>query len=910
MEVYHCFGFSRPSDNRLAKVTWSMYNKIMITAIVRVIHFLSLNGVDQWMAYLKYKTLAFYAFYETERGELMPVLKGLEEDRPGCIFGGQAHKFVLGMKKKNFSLFLSFIVSINLAKTGLPRPVKHMLREAELKTAVHLTTEPGPLPEPSVLQQNGFGGTPAILSKETMIRELERTVEELFCDSVYTKDCHYEPFYPSTSSNYNRSRTGLGSVGELYFKYGEHNAGEFNWCEYNKFASKMSVIDTEVKDCTLLRPNSSLYGEEGRKENEILSQSNDESVGKAIFYDDQKLRNEWIEFMDSLFEDAYNEVPIVTPLGLAEACKVRVISKGPPLLYSLLKPMQKFTWSQLKTHNVFRLIGEPCKVEHISKVFPVVLDEEIIVNGDYKASTDNLHSWVSETLAKRMIQVLNRNAMLPQNSEAAFHIGVKHEEMIIRSLTGHFIEMPGTGILKPQKEGQLMGSITSFPFLCMANAAFCRWALELANGRRYRITNQPQPYKATIAPLLVNGDDCTLKGDRATLRKLWEDITAFGGLSSSVGKTLFSLQHRPVCVINSQTYDYVNNQWQDRGHLNLGLLLGYTRSTSKTADGSTLAKRPFERLGAVQRELKRVTPKVIWKEVSHRFIHYNREELTKFPNLQWDVPEYLGGAGLILDRPMDYRTRVSCSFLISQYNSSYYKISKMVPDDEWLLHKIVSKKLNSLGVEEKFFTKGKRGIVEPEVEGIKAEEIYDLFGDDFHIRDWEPPIVLEEEDLEMNFSKLYKGLTVQTLFENSLDDVYKLRVETPNANRSLVQNARVWKRVNVYLQNWNYAVPGLRVRTHEDILYEKKDSFIPTFANRRPELTAPLEVIEIEGKIAENVEGSLPFGTRQLLKRMLGHVPEQNLNIFKTAQELSKARRREKEFCEFTRSSLPVHELF
>jgi hypothetical protein len=881
MEVYHCFGFQRPSNKSESKVSHKQYNQIMINSIVRAILYLKAQGFSEWMAYFKYKTLAFYAFYETEREELMPVPKGLEGDRPGCIFGGVAHQWVLLLRKKDFKLFLSFIVSINLAKTGLPRPTTDMLRAAELKTATHLTTEPGPLPEPATLCERAVHGTPTILDKATMCTQLERIVEELFEGVTYTEEDHYEPFYPSTSSNYNRSRSQLGCVGEIYFKFGKDYEGEFNWSGYDQMASGISTVDIEKVDCTLQVKTSTEYGSKGIEEKKELEGNLQQINAECLEFDSSNLRRKWIEFMDTLEQEAYLEAPICEPLGLAEACKVRVISKGPPLLYTFLKPFQKFLWRTLKNQKVFRLIGTPCTTEMINEVMGLIDDSEIIVNGDYKASTDNLHSWVSEILAKKLITVLNKNGMTSQHK--TYFLGERFEEMLIRSLTGHFFAMPNSGVLLPQKEGQLMGSITSFPFLCMANAVFCRWSLELANGKRYRIRDRPLACRSTIAPLLINGDDCTLKGDRKTLREMWEKITSFGGLTSSVGKTLFSRIDRPVCVINSQTYDFdkASLTWVRRLNINLGLLLGYTRSTSTADDDTQLNKRPFELLGCVQRELKKVCPSAIWKEVSHRFIHYNSKELSRYPNLQWDVPEWLGGCGLELDRPMSWQTRVAASFLVAMSSNKLYKIKKPVPDAEWHLHKLVNSKLEGYGLIEQPYLEVQRG--HREQEGVSSLDFNNLFGESFY----EDPF----EDCEDNFSRLYKYLTVSTLFEYDLDEVYTSKQRLGDtATRTHLHNNRIWSIAMNYCRNWNFNIPGLIVRDQEDFTYEKKPTYIPALEKRKLEEISPINTVTLELGLLNNAEGLLPFGARRTITVNQNHEPSFNHLRSLTAQELRKKR--------------------
>jgi hypothetical protein len=780
-----------------------------------MLNYLVANDPSDWMAYFKYKTLQFYAFFETEGKELMPVLKGLEKDLPGVIFGGRAYTWQGLLRKKDPLTFSQFIVSINLAKTGLPRPTKQMVKDAEYKTARHLITEPGPLPGDEVICELDLKGQQVVLNKRAMTEQLERIIDEVFENSLYTEAVHYEPFYPSTSANYNYSIVDGGAVGFLYHRV---IAG----CEdFEKTGNQLDLQKVLVK---LSHELTTKYGESGREDQAFLDTVTAEVETFGVEYNDTKFRETWKKFFNEVWKQALTEQPIVKPIGLAEALKVRVISKGPPLLYTSLVPMQKFMWKTLKNNFVFSLIGSPCTEDTINTVFPTILDSEMVVNGDYKASTDNLHSWVSETLARRLVFILNRNATAHQagGGEEPIHLlDQNFEDMLLRSLTGHLFEMED-GSLRKQKEGQLMGSITSFPFLCLANAAMCRWALELSNRVPYRVVDCILKNDRTIlAPLLVNGDDCTLKGNRKTIRTLWEKITAFGGLSSSVGKTLFSMPHRPIVVINSMTFDRMGDVWVYRPSLNLGLLLGYTRSAILKSDDCEAEKRGIHELGAIHRELKKRTPPLIWKEVSGRFIHHNRETLGHYPNLPWHVPEYLGGVGLVpLDGTMSYKDRAVSSFIISQCNSTHqkYKIRKICVESEWKNHKLVERRLQDLKVDKCHFSQVRRS-------------------DDFHLYDDQTTLfngfdrAFQLYDVEQEYSLLYKYLTIETLFNNTVKDVYDQHPKDFKAARSVQKsiwhNNNVWQRASSELSLQNYNVPGLVVRSTEDLLYETKKFVIP-----------------------------------------------------------------------------------
>jgi len=66
---------------------------------------------------------------------------------------------------------------------------------------------------------------------------------------------------------------------------------------------------------------------------------------------------------------ALGEVADVELVALAEALKVRVISKGPALTYFVLKPVQKFLLRQMKKFRCFKLVGETVTTTFLESVF-------------------------------------------------------------------------------------------------------------------------------------------------------------------------------------------------------------------------------------------------------------------------------------------------------------------------------------------------------------------------------------------------------------------------------------------------------------------------------------------------------------------------------------------------------------
>jgi len=223
------------------------------------------------------------------------------------------------------------------------------------------------------------------------------------------------------------------------------------------------------------------------------------------------------------------------------------------------------------------------------------------------------------------------------------------------ALTRHVIVSKLFDINLPQQRGQLMGSIISFPLLCIANAAVCRWAKEIECKRSILLKN---------LPLSINGDDAIIRCNEIG-KEAWSIISTYCGLSPSVGKVYFS---KYFLNINSTTYNYHSVGWE--GHrmmnskneyvnrilhfelvkyVNLGLLYNLQRSgTSATSGGLFSVGKSEETLtsiGARARDLIKMTPTFLQEKVLSDFIHLNEDALKSY-SLPWFIPEELGGIGL------------------------------------------------------------------------------------------------------------------------------------------------------------------------------------------------------------------------------------------------------------------------
>nr|UQB76052.1 RNA-dependent RNA polymerase [Flumine narna-like virus 48] len=338
------------------------------------------------------------------------------------------------------------------------------------------------------------------------------------------------------------------------------------------------------------------------------------------------------QLSSSLLVHARREEAVAVPLALAEALKTRVITKGPPLLMTYLKPFQKFCWKVLSKHPVFELTGRTIDSDYIqSRLGKRLATNQRFLSVDYSDATNEIHSWCSEVAAVEICEVLG--------------LSRDFEILLLRSLTGHTLEYEGERA--DQQTGQLMGSITSFIFLCIVNASICRWSIELDQDKCKMLRD---------CPLAINGDDAVFRVTDFG-KDCWEKIARCAGMSPSIGKVYFSSS---FLNMNSATFTF-----DAEGHeceyspmwtvvprkyftmvpfINMGLLSGFTRSsTGEVSSSFSGTKDPS--LGARCRELVGTAPDSLSEKLIAKFVSTFSDQLKAFP-IPWFVPEHFGGCGL------------------------------------------------------------------------------------------------------------------------------------------------------------------------------------------------------------------------------------------------------------------------
>jgi len=207
--------------------------------------------------------------------------------------------------------------------------------------------------------------------------------------------------------------------------------------------------------------------------------------------------------------------------AIPEPLKCRIITKPMAQTYAL-KPLQLSMFDSLKRWKCF----EPCwnpnyGLDQLGKFKP----NNLFLSGDYTAATDELDIRVSTCVIKSLSEAFRASGQ----DILADYIDWEGGR--------HVIEYPNhTGLTSViQQNGQLMGSLLSFPVLCVLNAfTICK------------ATN----HTLETVPALIHGDDLAAYVSPEEISS-WKAIAKSIGLNLSVGK---NYESKRFLSIDSQLF--------------------------------------------------------------------------------------------------------------------------------------------------------------------------------------------------------------------------------------------------------------------------------------------------------------------------------------------------------------------
>jgi len=352
-------------------------------------------------------------------------------------------------------------------------------------------------------------------------------------------------------------------------------------------------------------------------------------------------------FLDALkgAELAENRV-VVSPI--LEPLKVRLITKGSAIRQWVSRFFQKDLWQHLFKYPQFRLIGCPLDASHLEEILMqeerLGLDEEFDqwVSGDYSAATDGLKLDATKLFFEEAI----RTQTFGLDPIDAFRVSEVLRSVLYEQEISYPKIFKALGGLETcqQTNGQLMGSVLSFPILCAINVA-CYWNsllkyLCVAGPPQYRgepVADLIQRVPLELLPVKVNGDDILFRSNDVHYM-YWKREVAEVGFMLSLGKNYI---HKSILTVNSQVYEYnqENRTFRKAEYLNAGLLTGQSKVTGReTAKAAPIWDLYNEVVaGAAQPE-----------RAHRRFVHYHLsaiKEITRGGLMNLASPHLLGGWG-------------------------------------------------------------------------------------------------------------------------------------------------------------------------------------------------------------------------------------------------------------------------
>lgn len=291
-----------------------------------------------------------------------------------------------------------------------------------------------------------------------------------------------------------------------------------------------------------------------------LTEDMDIQVLKSYNLNDPNIRNSIIHALYETYKD--KQYLNVMVHGIAEPLKFRKITKGEAGPYWIARKFQKSMWNYLQTlgnrngkADQFAPTGRPLELsdihfldsrrqaleEHLRLKLPEVLDIKFDkwVSGDYSAATDLVDMRVTlkvfETFADK------------------FDIDEETRDLCRKVIGPQMINYPPHTGIEPfvQRNGQLMGSVLSFPILCIINlmsywASLEEYISEKVNSKRTSVEERYRfYYSLSKLPVLVNGDDILFPANDE-FYEYWKKWTKKVGFQLSLGKNYISSQYLTV----------------------------------------------------------------------------------------------------------------------------------------------------------------------------------------------------------------------------------------------------------------------------------------------------------------------------------------------------------------------------
>jgi len=341
----------------------------------------------------------------------------------------------------------------------------------------------------------------------------------------------------------------------------------------------------------------------------------------------------------------------ITPIGIFEPGKIRMISVGDGNLNAALQPIQGAMIRAWKNHGsstmrysdlterMDELFSDKsyAPVESFARAFGFNLSEFLLVSGDYEAATDLLRKDASFAALEGLSHLPTFEIL-----KYSFFPGVADYPADI------WPDAPQNYVFN---EGQLMGHPASFPLLCVINLSCYLFAIQKWTDDLYRTMvkcTQKGEYRTMLTQqinfarrffskrVIVNGDDVLFRMPNCFI-SVWKSAIAGVGFKLSDGKNYISPD---VAMINSQLFRKTKLGFKRLGYLNQTIITGMNVKSSE--DNKCTPTQ-------IGREINTMCRFCPWaaSAIPLCFSRWPLFSLPKFkfvPN--WYIPVHLGGFGV------------------------------------------------------------------------------------------------------------------------------------------------------------------------------------------------------------------------------------------------------------------------
>jgi len=316
------------------------------------------------------------------------------------------------------------------------------------------------------------------------------------------------------------------------------------------------------------------------------------------------------------------QLPEVRTVSVAKALGSRMVTCASANV-RVLKPLQVALWKALGYKKQFAAT-HGVTMQNCIELLEFPGPDDFLLSGDYESATDNMNMDLSNEILFGILSEIDHE---PTKAWCIYENGK------------HIIHYPLWTQISPieQTVGQLMGSLLSFPLLCLANDVITSFV---------GIENKQ-----------INGDDLLCYTSKEKINH-WRLVGKQCGLEPSIGKNFVS---KIFGTFNSQLI--VNRQ--HISHTNCKLVL-----------------REFQKLS-----IESCFEQALKDGVSKRMLVRNNHSLLKQTPRSIDIPSSHGGLGRSFDKKVSQMDKLCYLFDLTQKKNKAFLPSELLPKEYlWLTY--------------------------------------------------------------------------------------------------------------------------------------------------------------------------------------------------------------------------------